>query len=267
MPSKSKSYAAGHACPECGCRMLHRDSDKGKFLGCERFPVCVGTRPIGPGPHSYTKLLLAAYDKALVFLSGPKLLGPTTASMWLLSHALGLEEGEFPLENHKANELANDALERGVDAAITYLAGIGIDHDFLVSAHNERMLGIKSRLRYNTAPIQLRNMPKAVIQRRYDMGTIEQFEAAITTDWVNDGQHCPRCGGWAESMRNVATRELMDVFDEGFEFAETKIFECGECGIFTKKKNTYTYEIDKDTPGVAAGITLGTTTFKRKTED
>jgi ssDNA-binding Zn-finger/Zn-ribbon topoisomerase 1 len=251
-------------CPECGVPMVERKHfERGAFYGCTRFPVCVGTRPVGPGQHSYTKLLFVAYDKALVFLSGPKFLA-AAAPTWLLSRSLGLEEGESLPENCNPKDLPNDALEIGIDAAIEYLASQGIDHDFLIAAHNERMLGIKSRLRYNTGPMQLRNMPKAVIQRRYDMGTIEQFEASITADWRNDGQYCPRCGEWAEAKTEAI---MLDVFlDDTREVSKEKTFDCGECGIFTKKDHTYTYERDKHEPGVAAGITLGTTTVK-KTED
>jgi ssDNA-binding Zn-finger/Zn-ribbon topoisomerase 1 len=237
---------------------------RGAFYGCTRFPICVGTRPIQPGQNSYTKLLLAAYDKALVFLSGPKFFGPAAAPLWLLSRALNLAEGDLPADSHKSVELTDGELERGIDAAIEHLATLSIDHDFLVAAHNDRMQAIRSRLQYSTAPTQLRNMPKAVIQRRYDAGTIVQFEASITTDWATDGQYCPRCGEWAESVHSKTKLDLLDAFDEEEDALAAKAFDCGECGIFTKNGNVYAYERDKNKPGVAAGITLGTTRQRPK---
>jgi hypothetical protein len=247
--------------------MVERNSvSRGAFYGCSRFPLCVGTRPIHPGQSSYTKLLLAAYDKALVFLSGPKFFGPAEASLWMLSRALNLEEGELPADTHKPVGLTDVELERGIDAAIEHLATLSIDHDFLVAAHNERMQGIRSRLHYITAPTQLRNMPTPLIVRRYDAGMIEQFEASITTDWVSDGQHCPRCGEWAESIHSTTKIDLLGPFDDEADMLSKKVFDCGECGVFTKLKNTYKYERDKNEPGVAPGITLGVTTKQRPKE-
>lgn len=248
-------------CPECGVPMVERSHpERGSFYGCMRFPLCVGTRGTLGGPTSYYKLLRVAYDKALVFLSGRSFLG-AEAQQWMLAHALGLGEGESPPENFDSSNLAEATMECGIDAAIEYIAGQGVDHDFLVAAHNERMLGIKSRLHYSTAPQHMRNMPTAEIHRRYDTGVLEQFEASITTDWTSDGQHCPRCGGWAETGIQVAVASM-----ETFEEPSTKTFECAECGIFTKKGHVYTYDNDKGSPGVVEGISLGTTTFKRKEE-
>lgn len=257
-------------CPECGVAMAERTRTRfgedgeaagSMFYGCARFPLCVGTRPIsGLGFDSYTKLLQTAYTKALVFLSSPKFFGVNAASVWMLSHAMEMEEGELVLPPCEPCDLVNAALERGIDAACEYVADHGIDQDFLVLAHEERMESIRARLKFSTKPGTIRSMPKAEIQRRYDTGTIAQFEATLAEDWVNDGQHCPRCGQWAQAVQPIEVpTNAQDWFDKAFSSAMDELvlsFDCTACGQFTKVKDSYMYLNDALDPGCVPGATF-----------
>jgi len=261
-------------CPECGVAMAERtrtrfnedgESPGAKFYGCRRFPLCVGTRPFGVGIDSYTKLLQAAYTKALVFLSSPKFLGVEAAQPWLLAQAL--EKGDDyevlvpAVGDYNPNDLDNGALEHGIDAACDYAAEHGIEQDFLVLAHEERMLAIRSRLKYSTKPEVMRGMPRAEIQRRYDTGTMEQFEASITTDWTNDGQHCPRCGGWAQAQeaKHPMVNGEVDwdaLFKDMDANGEQSAWTCATCGPFSRIGDTYTYDNDALDPMSVKGATF-----------
>jgi ribosomal protein S27AE len=192
-----------------------------------------------------------------VFLSSPKFFGVNTASIWLLSKALEREEGDPATEDYEPGELDNSALERGIDAACAYLyEQHEIDHDFLVLAHEQRMESVRARLKFSTKPYTMRNMPKAQIERRYDIGTMEQFEASISTDWVNNGQHCPRCGQWAQEKNGL---QALDWLDENYAAAMNKVkqeFTCTNCGPFTKVQDHYEYSNDALDPMVVPGATF-----------
>lgn len=254
-------------CPECGVAMAERTRTRfgedgeaagSKFYGCARFPLCVGTRPIsGLGFDSYTKLLQTAYTKALVFLSSPKFFGVSAASVWMLLHAMEMEEGELVLPPCEPCDLVNEALERGIDAACEYVADHGIDQDFLVLAHEERMESVRARLKFSTKPGTIRSMPKAEIQRRYDTGTIAQFEATLAEDWVNDGQHCPRCGQWAQATEMAGS--VHAYFEDVFVTSNAELsqsFECASCGPFSRIEDSYTYFRDTLDPNYVPGATF-----------
>lgn len=257
-------------CPECGVPMAERartsfgkdaEATGARFYGCARFPLCVGTRPIGIGVDSYTKLLREAYSKALVFLSSPKFLGPAEATRWLLTQALADERDAAEAADVPFILFPNEALERGIDSACEYAAYHDIDQDFLVLAHEERLLAVRSRLKYGTKPEVMRRMPKAEIQRRYDTSVIEQFEATITTDWISDGQHCPRCGQWATALPievDAAPKEIDwdALFNARLEQELNGTWTCVACGVFSRIGDSYIYKNDALDPACVKGVTF-----------
>ena len=238
--------------------MAERMSAKyGGFYGCTRFPLCVGTRPGKAVLNSYTKLLHEAYAKALVFLSSPRLLGAQVASLWLMCRALDLDDDETVAELPAPTDLTDAALEKAIDAAVAYVVEHGFDQDFLVLAHSERLLHIKSKFKANITPDRIRALPKPAIVRRYDEGTLLQLEAAITADWNSEGMYCPRCGSWAEKCR-VATN--IDGLHFDLEADDDMLpfigFNCTECGEFKKRGKVYVFTNDVGEPGVVPGIAL-----------
>jgi hypothetical protein len=280
-PSRERPTYLNHVrCPECGVPMAERTRTRttndgepmgSKFYGCARFPLCIGTRPMGPGLDSYSKLLQTAYTKALVFLCSPKFFGTNAAQVWLLSKALDKEEHDPAIQDCAPEDLDNESLERGIEAANAYVFEHEVDHDFLLSAHEERMLALRSRLKFSTRPETMRNMPKALIQRRYDTGTMEQFEATITTDWVNDGHHCPRCGRWAQTIvvpvENKGSQGGFS-WDVDFNFDDKPsvlkgTWSCIECGDFSRIDDVYTYKNDALDPLAVPGATFQNRRRKR----
>lgn len=257
-------------CPECGCPMLERQSAKGPFYGCSRYPLCVGTRPNGEGIDSYTRLLREAYTKALVYLASPKQLGAGQAANWLLSEALGCEVTDP--SQHPLLRLANDVLEKSIDVANAYAAEHGNDLDFLVLAHEERMVRVRSSLRRDVPPALLRRMPKPEIVRRYDDSDIAVFEAHIAPEQRNAGRYCPRCGGWSEEVRSVPVREKVtsatkpptsdEIFEMLFRQEVVCTWDCGHCGKYSQvdsghSHRPFVFEKDKDDPNNVAGASFG----------
>lgn len=232
-------------CPECGVPMLERAGHRGGFYGCSRFPLCVGTRPQGgEEPDSYTKLLRVAYNKALLVLSSPKYLGFQDAATWLRNQALGRELTEEEEEDFTLSDMANECLERGVDAAGEWCSEKSGDLiDFLLNAHEERYESLRSRLRFVTTAEQIKRMPKPEIVRRYDTSDLSQLEADLAQEWKADGVVCPRCGAWSNPLgiahepifsEPMTDEEIAELFKESESSTVMRKWECGRCGEFTR---------------------------------
>ncbi len=262
--------------------MLERVGKTGGFYGCSRFPICVGTRPKGgDGVDSYTKLLQATYLNAVRVLSSPKfggfIGGPRSMFEQVVGRADYTEEefARFDLEH-----TANDLLERAIDWAC---AQTGVD--FLVNAHEERFDHIKNKLKYLTSSKQMREMPKPEIARRYYVESeIDALEAHLAVEETNSGQACPRCSGWSEELTELMTcfdgdekidlgglamrpesviEQIIPGLDDKFHIKLTRKWDCGRCGIYSccieyrpggQRDVSFTYENDKSTPGVSAGV-------------
>lgn len=239
---RKKTLHYGVRCPECGVPMVEREGrvnqdGNNRFFGCSRFPLCIGTRPAGSGVDSYTSLLRNAYTRAVVFLASPRLMGAAKAGYWLKEQALGHALSDAEHDDLSLQLLSNEALEQAIDAACAYVAEQGVDFDFLVAAHEERMAHVHAKLKYSTDPTAMRNMPKPEIVRRYDMGRFDQLEANITTEWTADGRACPRCGAYSEkcgpgTIRKRPVRSLDDLFEPAETAVET--WNCPSCGLFSK---------------------------------
>ena len=196
-------------CPECGVPMVQRERKSSPeidlntpvraFYGCSRFPLCVGTRPIEMnGLDSYTRLLRDAYTKAAVFLSSPKFFGVPMGAYWLLGRALNVDpEGLIEKDWIDVLSLRNEEVEQAVDDACAYVAAQGVDHDFILAAHEARMAQIRPKLRFDTSIRTMRNMLEPVIMRRYDTGLMLQMEANVASTWEANGKACPKCNQWA----------------------------------------------------------------------
>lgn len=241
-------------CPECGVAMVERQGATGAFYGCARFPICIGSRPQGAGIDSYSKLLHVAYVKATRFLGAPKYIGPNDAKIWMLEKAFDREPTEDELENNQISTMANEHLERAIDAACAYASdATGNEVDFLLFAHDERYESMRGRLKYLTSAEQVRAMPRPEIIRRYDTSDLQQFEADLSPQWKAEGATCPRCGAWAESKGEdaiqlgtatakiselkLSPKELASLFDslDVEEVATTRRkWDCGRCGVFTR---------------------------------
>ena len=274
-------------CPECGVPMVERVSGTNTFYGCARFPLCIGSRPQGEGVDSYSKLLHTAYLKATQCLSGPRFVGPQQAQRWLLSKAFDREPTEDELEANEIATMANEHLERGIDAACAYVSEVtGNDVDFLLFAHEERYAALQGRLSFTVTAEQIQRMPKAEITRRYDTSGLSQFEANLSHGWKADGVWCPRCGSWSEhkQAKLLLGEDTWDATDTlGLKpSALTHLFkikptsadevtivelqwECGNCGVFKRvderKGRNFTthFEFDEDkVEGAVPGTSLGT---------
>ncbi len=233
-------------CPECGVPMMDRVGQRGKFYGCSRFPLCIGTRPQGgTEPDSYTKLLREAYNKALITLSSPKYMGFRDAGDWLRTQALGRELSEEEEENFTLSDLANECLERGIDAACAWCSEkSGEFIDFLLNAHEARYAATRGKLKYMTSSEQIKRMPKAEIMRRYDTSDLSQFEGHISDHWDSDGCVCPRCEAWSEPKVKEKTvtvfsmpmtdEEMKALFNDEEPSTVERHWMCGRCGEFKR---------------------------------
>lgn len=278
-------------CPECGVGMKERVGKHGQFFGCSRFPICIGTRPKGDeSADSYTTLLRVAYVNALRTLSGPRFMSGRIATAWMIAQAYGRALTEEEWEAVTPQTMANEHLERAIDAAGDYASEkTGELVDFLVNAHEERYAAIRAKLKFMTTARQIREMPKASIIRRYDTSDLNQFEAHLAQDWKEDGIECPRCDSWCEPKPNADTlymdevaislpeldltdKTLQSLFDMDIKpLLVTKHFDCGRCGPFariTKNENKQTetrfeYENDKNNPSMVKGIGFKTKTDRK----
>lgn len=274
-------------CPECGVPMRERAGTKGAFYGCSRFPLCIGTRPQGgDGVDSYSTLLRKSYVKATRFMSSPKFMGYAETPVWMMTQAFGREPTEEELENFDVTSMANEHLERAIDAACAWASDkAGETVDFLVNAHEDRYASLRARLRFVTTAEQIRRMPKAEIERRYDLSDLSQFEAQISSTFKAEGAYCPRCNSWSESKGNeeqaqvikdftqpLTEAELEALFGDDAPVVSKKSWECGRCGIFTKTetrvgKNTseeIEFEKDKNDPTFIKGVTFKLPPKERK---
>lgn len=259
-------------CPECGVPMVERVGKKGKFYGCSRFPICIGTRPDGGDDvDSYTTLLRVAYSKATQFLSSPKFMGFTEAPIWLLTQALGREVTDEEFADNSLKDMVNEHIERGVETAIAWVLEQGEVVDFLLNAHEERYAHVRANLRFETTAEQVRRMPKPEIVRRYDTSDLTQLEAFLTQNWQVDGIECPRCDSWAVTktveLAVVHTVSLDELFEDAFDTSKHSVFDCGRCGIFERIEQNgvptrYEYEDDKNNPNVVPGIAFQPRKFK-----
>lgn len=261
-------------CPECGVPMIERTGATGTFYGCSRFPLCCGSRPQGEGIDSYSKLLHTAYLKASRLLAGPRFIGYQDVQRWLLEKAFDREPTEDELENNEVTTMANEQLERAIDAACEYASEkSGETIDFLVYAHEDRTDALRGKLRFATTAEQIRNMPRPEIVRRYDTSDISQFEADVATHWEGEGTSCPRCGSWSaqqqqpvlqlgeatETISNLGLkpRDLASLFGSPEGSLEEPLtvrrtWDCGNCGLFTRietkkgKEVSMKFEFDSD---------------------
>ncbi len=272
-------------CPECGLPMLERTGKTGNFYGCSRFPVCVGTRPKGgDGVDSYTKLLQTTYLNAVRVLSSPKFSGFIRGPRCMFEQVVG--KADFTEEEFQSFDLertANELLERAIDWAC---AQTGVD--FLVNAHEERFDHIKNKLKYLTSSKQMREMPKPEISRRYYVDSeIDALEAHLAVEEANNGQACPRCNGWSEELTELMTcfdgdeeidaraftglkatpaviiEQIIPGLEDKYALKLTRKWDCGRCGVYScrieyrpdgQREVSFSYENDKHTPGVSAGI-------------
>ncbi len=159
-------------CPECGVDMVRRVGKHGKFFGCQRFPLCVGTRPIDnvkAKPYdSFTQLLLDAHSAAVHYLARPALLGRMGAVQWWLEHPNALTDSAV--------------LERVINAASAKAAELGYPKDFLQEAHDARVADILTR--FSTKQLihmydasNIRTLPKPKFLRRWDTSDLDQVES------------------------------------------------------------------------------------------
>jgi ssDNA-binding Zn-finger/Zn-ribbon topoisomerase 1 len=274
-------------CPECGVPMMERHGAKGSFFGCSRFPLCIGTRPKGgEDDDSYTKLLRKSYVRAVRFLSSPRFMGFADAPRWLVEQAVGHAPTDDELEDFDATAVANEHLERAIDAACAWASErAGETVDFLVNEHEVRYASLRAKLIFVTTAEQIRRMPKAEIVRRYDMTDLSQFEAQIAGTFKAEGMYCPRCNGWSESKDSeeqtqvikdftqpMTEAELEALFSDDIPFIHKKSWECGRCGIFTKtttrvgKDSTEDIEFanDANDPTFIKGVTFRVPARKEK---
>lgn len=274
-------------CPECGVPMLERLGTKGGFYGCARFPLCIGTRPKGgEDVDSYTKLLRKAYVRAVRFLSSPKFMGFADAPRWLVEQATGNVPTDDELEDFDVTSLANEHLERAVDAACAWASDkAGDTVDFLVNEHEMRYASLRAKLVFVTTAEQIQKMPKAEIVRRYDLTDLSQLEAQIAGTFKAEGMYCPRCEGWCERKdvddqaqavvdftQPMTDAELEALFDDKVPIVHKRSWECGRCGVFTKTtvrvKNDTTedteFASDANDPTFIKGVTFRVPTRKEK---
>lgn len=250
-------------CPECGAPTMERTGHQGGFLGCSRFPICVGTRPQGPGVDSYTKLLREAWRRAVVFLSSPARMGPTAAYPWLVAQAKNEGVGIIEASLFSIEDEPNANLERAIDAACEYAGNI----DFLVLAHEERYARTRARLKYMTTLAQIREMPKAEFTRRYDNSDLRQLEAMFGVEQELTVRDCLRCGrlahlvappaeerppiDWTSVFAQLSSKDAEAVPDPVIEAEPPTKWECTFCGTFTVAKDKrgqekFEYELPPD---------------------
>lgn len=164
-------------CPECGVAMINRTGKHGSFYGCQRFPLCAGTRPNGLSARvpydSFKQLLLDAHGAAVHYLAKPELLGKMGAVAWWLGHQNVLTDMKV--------------LQETIEAASAKAAELGHPKDFLQEAYDKRMADI--RLRYTKEKFHLlcsnervREMPKPKFLRRWDTSNLYQLEAFYDKD-------------------------------------------------------------------------------------
>lgn len=238
--SKSERAPATVRCPECGVGMFERTGKHGSFYGCVRFPLCVGTRPRGgEREDSYTALLKVAYAKAIRVLSGPAMLGLTGAAEWVGKELIAMDYVALVGQVQTIEFASNQMLETMIEKANALVQEkSGKDVDFLVLAHLERMEAIQSRLKYETDPAMLRQMPKPLITRRYDQGELDQLEAKVTDNWAEGGKYCPLCQSWCP----LVGADKFDPLDEPDE----EVWECGNHGCFKQGARGEGYVFERD---------------------
>ena len=156
-------------CPECGVGMVEKTGKHGVFYGCQRFPLCVGTRPHGLAPakpyDSFTQLLLDAHSAAVHFLAQSNLLGKAGSVAWWLSHQNVLTDMK--------------ALERAIEDASAKATELGYPKDFLQEEHDRRMakiIGRGNKWKFVGKAEHIRSLPKPKFLRRWDTSDIAQLE-------------------------------------------------------------------------------------------
>lgn len=167
-------------CPECGVAMLVREGSTGSFYGCQRFPLCIGTRPIGTYSKnkrydSLTQLLLDAHSLAVKYLAKPEVLGKQGCVTWWLSRNVDVTNV--------------DSLEAHVDAASAKASELGEPVDFISMAYEtrkERRLSYTKNMtnggKYLTTLKRLKSLPKPAFTKRWDSSNIDQIEIDLTSD-------------------------------------------------------------------------------------
>lgn len=259
-------------CPECGVAMVKREGRRGPFFGCSRFPLCCGTRPStlhqarSLGEDSYSRLLRSAYNMALqgLITRGEEKMLAREAQCWLASVACGKEIDESILDLHGLHTFTNDEIERAVDAAGEHCAD---GSDFLVEAHEARLLAMRARIR-EVDPTQVRNLPEPEIRRRYDTSDLTRFEADLAPTWRKDGRMCLRCGAWSELRTALPDGIKLDLQGASLPtadvFGNMNCWDCGNCGLFVEVEDkrgakNYIYIRDREDPLCAPGIAFGPT--------
>jgi ssDNA-binding Zn-finger/Zn-ribbon topoisomerase 1 len=175
-------------CPECGVGMVLRNGKAGdiarnQFYGCQRFPLCCGTRPlastsgtvVGGKPFdSFTKLLLDAHKAAIEHLAKPSLLDRAGAVAWWVNRKVVL------------SDLVQ--LEATIEEASAKAAALGYPKDFLQEAHDTRMEHIRTKYRtvdekskFINDLTRIRSMPRPKFLRRWDTSNLDQLEALFDT--------------------------------------------------------------------------------------
>lgn len=164
-------------CPECGVDMVLREGQMGQFHGCQRFPLCLGTRPIGAhnkakSYDSLTQLLLDTHALAVKHLAKPHMLGRMGCISWWLSRKVNLTDVS--------------KLEEHVDAASAKATELGEPMDFIATVYEVRKRkksAYINNVKKRVMPIgQLKRLPRPVFTKRWDTSEIDQIEIALLPD-------------------------------------------------------------------------------------
>ena len=220
-------------CPECGAATV-RNGRNPNYFGCTRYPLCLGVAVAVPydgsgygRPDSYRTLLLAAWARGVLVLSGPRFLGGR-ALWWMYVNAINAferEDADDPIHWSTLETLPSASILRGVLAADWLLSWwTGQKWDLLRAAHVERvrtLIGITST---ETGDLLLpprhilRALPLPKIVREYmdDFGD-DQFEASLTSAEAPPSPvRCVVCAGVAEPKHG--------------DTSLGQLWSCGNCG-------------------------------------
>ena len=218
-------------CPECGLwHLVYKNFENKEFLGCRRYPLCLGAREWDKSVDSLRELLLRAHSHAVSTMV--ESLGKARAVAWWLEHSRrscilrAHDPVVFATFIAEASELVSDAT--------------GVLHDFAADAYRARerehhMLLVHAGtvdLVWN-APSILK-LPPPKFTKPWDTSWLRLSEITLQgAGPAAEGAYCKACGTFAPA--HVAPTSLGPVspgFARRFAGRGDVTYNCPNCGEF-----------------------------------
>lgn len=223
-------------CPECGLSLVIYRNLKGvEFLGCQRYPLCLGARTFpgsAPPRDSLRELLLRTHARAVRILTDA--IGRKAALEWWLAADV------TRLLVHAHDPIIFEEL---LDSASALTDGLPQSHDFLDEAYQERaheahMFSVHhhSRLSALWRAQRIQQMPAPKFLKRWDTSAVRLVEIKLQDpDATLVGEYCRTCGTLAPEVTSPSSIGSGREFNKRFGGPAKRVFECPNCGKFDEK--------------------------------